>query len=492
MTKQSKSQNKFSTNCVIAGRSVPAVSGETFETINPANGEVIANIAKGDAADVDAAVAAARNAFDQGPWPRLSPSERKVIMQRFATLVEANIDELAQMESLEAGKPITDCMEIDLPETVSTLRWHAEAADKIYDQISPTGRGVVSMIVKEPLGVVGVILPWNFPIMMAAWKLGPLLASGNTAVLKPAEQTSLSTIRLAELATEAGVPDGVINVVPGYGETAGQAIGLHPHIDCVGFTGSTETGRLFLKYSADSNLKRILLECGGKNPMIVMEDVDDLDTVADHAANSIFWNMGENCSSNSRLLVHSSIKDELTEKIVERAHDWVIGDPMDNATRVGPMIEESHLNKVLKHIDDAKTQGANLLRGGNRVRADSGGYYIEPTIFDGVTPEMRLFHEEVFGPVLAISTFETPEEAIEMANNSEYGLAASVFTASNKTAHNAARAIQAGTVAVNCYAEGDITTPFGGYKQSGFGGRDKSLAAHDQYCELKTIWIDLS
>ena len=482
----------FSTNCIIAGRSVPAKSGETFDTINPANGQTIARIAKGASADVDAAVAAAREAFDHGPWPRLSPAERKVIMQRFATVLEANIDELAELEALEAGKPISDCIETDLPETINTIRWHAEAADKIYDQLSPSGGGVVSMIVREPVGVVGVILPWNFPLMMAAWKLGPILASGNTTVLKPAEQTSMSTIRLAELATEAGVPDGVINVVPGFGEDAGQAIGLHHDIDCVGFTGSTDTGRLFLKYAADSNLKRVLLECGGKNPMIVMADAEDLDTVAEHAANSIFWNMGENCSSNSRLLVHSSLKDELIEKLLSATHDWTVGDPMDNATRIGPMIEKAHMDKVLEHIETAKKEGATLIRGGSQVRSDSGGYFVEPTIFDNVTADMRLAREEVFGPVLAISTFETPEEAIAMANDTIYGLAASVFTANNKTAHNAARQIKAGTVAVNCYGEGDITTPFGGYKQSGFGGRDKSLAAHDQYCELKTIWIDLS
>ena len=396
------------------------------------------------------------------------------------------------MEALEAGKPITDCMEIDLPETVNTLRWHAEAADKIYDQVSPSQPGVVSMIVREPIGVVGVILPWNFPLMMAAWKLDPILATGCCAVLKPAEQTSLSTIRLAELATEAGIPDGVINVVPGFGEVAGKAIGMHPGVDCVGLTGSTDTGRLFLKYAADSNLKRVLLECGGKNPMVVMEDVEDLDTVADHAVNSIFWNTGENCSSNSRLLVHSSRKQELLDRILERSHDWVVGDPMQSATRIGPLIEEAHLNKVMEHIESAKNEGATLVRGGNRVRQDSGGYFVEPTIFDNVIPDMRLAREEVFGPVLAIMTFDTPEQAITMANNTEYGLAASVFTSSNKTAHNSARKIKAGTVSVNCYGEGDVSTPFGGYKQSGFSGRDKSLATHDQYCELKTIWIDLS
>lgn len=483
---------KFSTHCVIGGRPSPAQSGETFPTINPSTGQTLAHVAKGDAGDVDAAVAAARRAFDEGPWPRFSPSDRKNLMLRFATLVEANIDELAQMEVLEAGKPIRDCIDIDLPETVATLRWHAEAADKIYDQVSPSDPRVVSMVVREPVGVVGVILPWNFPLMMAAWKLGPILATGNTAILKPAEQTSLATIRLAELATEAGIPDGVVNVVTGFGETAGQAIGRHSGVDCIGFTGSTDTGRRFLKYAAESNLKRVLLECGGKNPMVVMPDVQDLDTVAEHAVNSIFWNMGENCSSNSRLLVHSSIKDDLLGLIVEKTHDWVVGDPLDTATRVGPMIEEVHMKKVLEHIHAAKADGAELLVGGNRVRVESGGFFIEPTVFDKVTYDMRLAREEVFGPVLAVSAFETPEQGIALANDTAYGLAASVFTASNKTAHNAARAIRAGTVAINCYGEGDATTPFGGYKLSGFGGRDKSLAAHDQYCELKTIWMDLS
>ncbi len=482
----------LSTGAVIAGRTVAATSGETFDTINPATGAQLAAVAKCDAADVDRAVEAARKAFDEGPWPRLTPAERKAIMLRFASLIEAHADELAIMESMEGGKPISDALGIDVPETVQTLRWHAEAADKLYDQLSPSGPGVVSMIVREPVGVVGAVLPWNFPAMMAAWKLGPVLASGNTAVLKPAEQTSLSTIRLAELATEAGVPDGVINVVPGYGEVVGKAIGLHPGIDCVAFTGSTETGRQFLRYSADSNLKRVLLECGGKNPLLVMGDVEDLDTVAAHATNSVFWNMGENCSSNSRLLVQASVKDALLEKIVELTHDWVVGDPLERSTRIGAIIEEDHLGKIMDNIEAAKREGAKLICGGNRVREDTGGYYVEPTIFDGVQAHMRLAREEVFGPVLAVLTFDRPEEGIALANDTDYGLAASIFTRDVKMAHHAARSIRAGTVTVNCYGEGDITTPFGGYKLSGFGGRDKSLAAHDQYCELKTIWLDLS
>ncbi|MFL2806593.1 MAG: aldehyde dehydrogenase [Paracoccaceae bacterium] len=487
-----KKKLNFQTKAIIAGRSMDAVSGKTFETLNPANGKILAKIARCEKADADIAVEAARNAFENGPWPKMSPAERKVILQRFATLIEAHTDELAELEAIEAGKPISDCIEIDLPETVGTIRWHAEAADKIYDQLSPSGSGVVSMIVREPIGVVAAILPWNFPLMMAAWKLGPILAEGNTVILKPAEQTSMSTIRLAQLATEAGIPDGVINVVPGLGEEVGKALGEHMGIDCVGFTGSTETGRMFLRYSADSNLKRVLLECGGKNPLVVMPDAADLDVVADHAANSIFWNMGENCSSNSRVLIHSSLKAEFIELLLERTRDWVIADPLDSACRLGPLIEEEHMKKVLSHIEKAKKEGAKLICGGNRVMTDSGGYFVEPTIFDEVTPKMSIAKEEIFGPVLAILTFETPEEGIAMANDTEYGLTASVFSASNKTAHNAARQIRAGTVSVNCYGEGDISTPFGGFGLSGFGGRDKSLSAHDQYCELKTIWMDMS
>lgn len=483
---------KFPTKAVIAGRATDAASGNTFETLNPATGKVIAEIARCDSADADLAVAAAREAFDKGPWPNMSPAERKVVLQRFASLVEAHADELAELEALEAGKPITDCIEIDLPETVDAIRWHAEAADKIYDQLSPSGSGVVSMIVREPIGVVAAILPWNFPLMMAAWKLGPVLAEGNSIVLKPAEQTSMSTIRLGELATEAGIPDGVVNVVPGFGEEIGKALGEHMGVDCIAFTGSTATGRLFLRYSAESNLKRVLLECGGKNPLIVMPDVEDLDVVADHAANSIFWNMGENCSSNSRVLIHSALKDEFVNLLEERAQDWIVADPLNSASRIGPLIEEAHMEKVMAHIEEAKKAGARLVCGGKRAMTDTGGYFVEPTIFDNVTPDMALAREEVFGPVLAILTFDTPEEAIALANDTDYGLAASVFCAKNKGAHTAARQIRAGTVAVNCYGEGDIRTPFGGYKLSGFGGRDKSLAAHGQYCETKTIWVDLS
>lgn len=479
------------TRALIGGRSVETEGG-TFETLNPATGQHLADVFEGNQADVDRAVAAARYAVDEGPWSKMAPSERKRLMLRFAALIDAHSDELALMETLESGKPIADTTGIDLPDVVQTIRWHAEVADKVYDQISPSDPSVVSMIVREPIGVVAAILPWNFPLMMAGWKIGPILASGNAAILKPAEQTSMATIRLAELAIEAGIPDGVLNVVPGRGEITGQALGLHPGVDCVGFTGSTEIGRLFLRYSADSNLKRVLLECGGKSPMVVMADADDLDKVAEHACTAIFWNGGQNCSSNSRLIVHGSKKDELLDLVREKSHDWVVGDPLDQNTAIGPMIEAEHLEKVTGLIGTAHEEGAHLYMGGNRVREESGGWFVEPTIFDGVTPDMTIAREEVFGPVLAVTTFDDPEEGIGIANDTHYGLAASVFTSNVRTAHLAGRMIKAGTVSINAYAEGDITTPFGGYKLSGFGGRDKGMTAHEQYTEQKTIWLDLS
>ncbi|NNC79648.1 MAG: aldehyde dehydrogenase [Acidimicrobiales bacterium] len=478
------------TTAVIGGRPVAAASGKTFATINPATGEELAQIADCDSVDVDRAVAAARAAFD-GPWGHMSQGDRKRLMLRFATLIEAHATELATIETLEGGKPIDDTANIDLVESIDVIRWHAEAADKVNDLLTPSGPGVVSMIVREPIGVVGVVLPWNFPMLMAAWKLGPILATGNTCVLKPAEQTSITTVRLAELAVEAGIPDGVINVVTGFGPSVGEPLGRHLDVDAVSFTGSTETGRRFLHYSAESNLKEVVLECGGKNPFVVMADADNLDRIADHAATSIFWNGGQNCSSNSRLIVHQAVKDELLELIVEKARDWPVGDPLDPETRIGAMIEADHLTKVLDNITSANDDGADCVLGGHRTLEDSGGYFVEPTIFTNVDPSMRIAKEEVFGPVLSVIDFSQPEDGIRIANDTPYGLAASVFTSDLRTAHLAARAIKAGTVSVNSYAEGDVSTPFGGFGLSGFGGRDKSLHAHDQYTQLKTIWIDL-
>lgn len=481
-----------STRMVIGGHAVESIAGATFPTRNPATGAEIAQVSEGAAGDIDRAVESARTAFDSGPWGRMSPADRKSILKRFALLVEAHSDELAVLETLDGGKPINDTATIDLPETVSCLLWHAELADKLYDRISPSGPGVVSMIVREPMGVVGAVLPWNFPLMTAAWKIGPALAAGNTMVLKPAEQTALSTIRMVELASEAGLPDGVLNVVPGFGETAGRALGTHPDVDCVAFTGSTEVGRHFLRYSADSNLKRVLLECGGKNPMVVFGDVDDIDKVAEAACETIFWNAGQNCSSNSRLLLEESIADAVLQRIDELMHDWTVGDPLDPATRVGALIEPEHLEKVLAGIEGAVADGANIRRGGRQTRADSGGWFVEPTVVEGVTSDMDLACDELFGPVLAVQRFTDADEGIAMANDTDYGLHASVFTSNVRTAHLAARRIRAGTVSVNTYSEGDMTTPFGGYGLSGFGGRDNGVDAHQQYTETKTVWLDLS
>ncbi|MCY1415337.1 NADP/NAD-dependent aldehyde dehydrogenase PuuC [compost metagenome] len=479
------------TQAFIGGRFVSARSGATFATLNPATGQVLAEVAACDGEDIDVAVKAARAAFDAGVWSKLAPAERKAIMQRFADLIDAHRLELAVLESLEAGKPIGECFAIDIPDTANTIRWHAEAGDKLYDAISPSSPGNIGMIKREPIGVVGAVLPWNFPCMMAGWKLGPALITGNSVILKPAELTSLATLRLAELAHEAGIPAGVLNVVPGLGHTAGKAIGLHPDIDLAAFTGSTEVGRLFLEYAARSNLKRVVLECGGKNPQVVMADAGNLENVASNVLSAAFWNMGENCSAGSRLIVHRSIKDALVDELVRQLQDWPTGDPLDPSVRLGALIEQAHMEKVLGHIEQAKAEGARLVTGGVRLHQDSGGYFVAPTIFDGVTNASSVAREEIFGPVLAVITFDTEEEAIAIANDTCYGLAASLWTDNINTAHRVSSAIRAGTVSVNCFSEGDISTPFGGYKQSGFGGRDKSVYAHDQYCELKTTWIQL-
>ncbi|MDP6805917.1 MAG: aldehyde dehydrogenase [Rhodospirillales bacterium] len=478
-------------NAFIHGRFTPAHGGGTFETVNPATGKVLAEVASCDAEDVDRAVVKAREAFERGAWSKMHPSERKHVLIQLVKLLKRNRYELAVMESLESGKTIRDCALIDLPETLNCLEWHAEATDKIYGQVSPSGDDALGMIVREPLGVVACVIPWNFPIMLMAWKIGPALAAGNSVIVKPAEQTNTTALRVAELALEAGIPEGVLSVVTGPGETTGKAIGLHPGIRMVSFTGSTEVGRLFLEYAAKSNLKRIVLECGGKNPCLVLDDAENLDSVAAHVTQSVLWNMGQNCSSNSRLIVHRKIKDALVEKVMDRFREWRIGDPLDPQNHLGAMTTPEQYEKVLGYIETGKKEGAELLVGGGAIE-NGGGYFIAPTIFDGVVPEMTIARDEIFGPVLSVIAVGDAAEAVEIANDTAYGLQASVFTSNVKRAHALARALQAGTVTVNCYGEGDITTPFGGYKLSGFGGRDNSLLAHDQYTETKTIWIDLS
>ncbi|MDA4846352.1 aldehyde dehydrogenase [Hoeflea poritis] len=464
----------------IDGRFHTAGGGE-FETVNPATGETICKIGACSGEDVDLAVARAREAFEEGRWSKLHPAERKDVLIRLCKLITRNARELAVMESLDSGKPIRDCVTIDIPETIHTIKWHAEAADKIYDQTAPAGEDAVAMIVREPIGVVAAVLPWNFPSLMLAWKIGPALAAGNSVIVKPAEQTSLTALRIAELAMEAGIPRGVLQVLTGDGPGVGEPLGMHMDIDMVSFTGSTETGRRFLRYAADSNLKKVVLECGGKNPAIVLADAENLDLVAGHVVNAAFWNMGENCSANSRLIVQAGIKDALMERIQARLRDWKTGDPLDPQNHLGALIDADHCRKVASYLD-----GIEALAGGALA-----GAYLEPTLVE-TDRDHRLAREEVFGPILSVITVASADEALEIANDTQYGLAASIFTANGRKALSAARAIRAGTVTVNCYGEGDITTPFGGYKQSGFGGRDNGLHAHDQYTETKTIWIDLS
>ncbi|MEM7112528.1 MAG: aldehyde dehydrogenase [Chloroflexota bacterium] len=476
------------TNSFVNGSFRPAKSGKTMPSINPATGEVLANVAACGAEDVDYAVQKAKEAFENGRWRSKHPSERKDILIRLCKMLTRNRRELAVMESLESGKPIHDCETIDIPETIHTIKWHAELIDKLYDQTAPVGDDALAIIVREPIGVVGAVLPWNFPMLMVAWKIGPALAAGNSVVLKPAEQTSMTALRIAELAVEAGVPAGVFNVVTGYGPDVGEPLGRHMDVDMVSFTGSTETGRRFLRYSADSNLKKVVLECGGKNPFVVLDDAEDLDLIASDVVNGAFWNMGENCSASSRLIVHEAVKEPLLERIVNHAHLWRTGDPLNPVNRLGALVDKGHFEKVCSYLDKGKETGAKLILGGQT----EDGAYVLPTIFDGITADSPLAREEIFGPVLSVLTVSSNEQAIALANDTSYGLAASVFSGNAKRALRAARAIRAGTVTVNCYGEGDISTPFGGYKQSGFGGRDNSIHAHDQYTELKTIWVDLS
>lgn len=475
----------------IDGQWADAADGATFDCINPATGARLARVAACGAADVDRAVAAARRAFEAGTWSAMPRRERKAVLLRLAALIEAHREELALLETLDMGKPIADTMGYDIPEAARTYAWYAEAIDKVYDEIAPTDADVLATITREPLGVVAAVVPWNYPLLMASWKVAPALAAGNSVVLKPAEQSPLTALRLAALAEEAGVPAGVFNVVPGLGAEAGQALGRHPDVDCLAFTGSTATGKRFMEYSGQSNLKRVWLECGGKSPHIVFDDCPDLDRAALAAAIGIFNNQGEICIAGSRLYVQRGIYDTFLTKLEAHAAAMQPGDPLDPASAMGAIVDGRQFDRVMSYVEAGQKEGATLRAGGQRARAETGGWFVQPTIFECPTQSLSIVREEIFGPVLAVTVFDTEDEVVRMANDSAYGLGAGLWTANLSRAHRVSRRLRSGLVWVNCYMDGDITVPFGGVKQSGFG-RDKSLHALEKYQDLKTTWIRLT
>ncbi len=473
----------------IDGAFAKAADGATFETVNPATGAVIARVAHCGRADVDRAVAAARRVFDDGIWSRRAPEARKDVLVRLANLIRQHAHELAVLESLDSGKTITDCLHEIGTEVPRFFQWYGELADKSFGKVSPTGENAVALIVKEPAGVVGLVLPWNFPLLMAAWKLAPALAAGCSTLVKPAEQTPLSVLRLAELAAEAGIPDGVLNVLPGMGETTGQIIGRHPDIDIVSFTGSTEVGGYFLRYAGESNLKVIGLEMGGKSPFIVLDDADLSDDLIEHAAMSAFWNGGQNCSANMRQIVDLKLAEEFAARVAARARAFRLGDPLDPDTNIGAMVTAEHQSRVMSYIAQGKAEGARLLTGGE---AFGPGNFIMPAVFSGLTSDMIIAREEIFGPVLGVLAVSGLDEALRIARDTDYGLHATVFTRDIDRALYMARRLPCGTVSVNGFSEGDVTTPFGGYRRSGSLARDNGTEAMDQYLQTKTIWIATS
>lgn len=474
----------------IGGERVWATSGRQFENLSPIDGRSLGMVARCDGADVEMAVASARAAFEDRRWAGKSPAQRKRVLVRFADLMQQHVEELALLETLDMGKPIKYSQSVDVGGAANCIRWYGEAIDKVYDEIAPTPADSLALITREPVGVVAAVVPWNYPMLMAAWKIGPALAAGNSVVLKPSEKSPLTALRLAELALEAGLPPGVLNVLPGFGAEAGAALALHMDVDCIGFTGSTRVGKQIMQMAGQSNLKRAWTELGGKSANIVCADCPDLDAAVEAAIGSIFFNQGESCNAPSRLFVEASIKERFIEKALARVPAFQPGDPLDEQTVMGAIVDATQLKTVMGYIEAGRAAGARLLAGGRQARMESGGYYVEPTLFDQVDGGMSIAREEIFGPVLSVLSFTDVEEAVRQANATPYGLHAAVWTADLSKAVRTSRALRAGTVHVNQYDNDDITVPFGGYKQSG-NGRDKSLHAFDKYTELKTTWIQI-
>ncbi|MFI4939077.1 MAG: aldehyde dehydrogenase [Burkholderiales bacterium] len=481
---------KFDGRAFIGGERTGALSGATFDCISPIDGRKLADIARCDVHDAARAVSAARAAFEDRRWAGKSPAARKRVMLKFADLLMQHSDELALLETLDMGKPIKYSLAVDVPGAARCIRWYGEAIDKVYDQIAPTDDSTLAMITREPVGVVAAVVPWNYPMLMASWKIAPALATGNSVILKPSEKSPLTALRMAELALLAGIPPGVFNVLPGFGNEAGSALALHNDVDCIGFTGSTKIGKQIMQYAGQSNLKRVWTELGGKSPNIVCADCPDLDAAVKTAIGSIYFNQGESCNAPSRLFVEESIKDAFIEKALGLIPAYQPGDPLDPATVMGAIVDSIQLKTVMGFIESGKSEGAELLAGGRQARMETGGYYVEPTLFAKVGNAMTIAREEIFGPVLSLFTFTDLDQAIREANATAYGLQAGVWTSDLRKAHHAARALRVGTVHVNQYDEDDMTVPFGGYKQSG-NGRDKSLHAMDKYTELKTTWINI-
>lgn len=487
--KQAK-ELKYETRAFIAGQYCDSASGDTFSCHSPIDNRTLGKVASCDKEDVNRAVSAARHSFELGVWRKVAPMERKKILLRFAELIEKNSEALAILETLDVGKPIIDSLNFDIPSTVKTIRWYAEGVDKLYGEVAPAPTDIIATVSREPVGVVGCVIPWNFPSYMAAVKFAPALAAGNSVILKPAEQSPLTAIQMGKLANEAGIPEGVFNVLPGFGKSVGEPLGRHMDVDAIGFTGSTLVGKYFLRYSAESNMKKVSLEAGGKSPHIVLADTPDLDLVATEVADNIFFNQGEICDAGSRLIVERSIFDELVYKVCKIAKKIKVGNPLLLNTEMGAIVDKTQMHSILSYIDKGEKEGAKLCVGGKQVNGETGGFYIEPTVFDNVHNRMSIAQEEIFGPVLATIPCSGTEDAIRIANDTRYGLAAAIWTSDINKALWASKELRAGSVFVNNYSDSDLTVPFGGFKQSGLG-RDKSLSAFHNYTDAKTTWIKI-